>query len=135
ITASDVTVAPGGTGTMDFTITSNSNDTLSQFGLELNISLVGATTSLLQFTSSQPDPYGNSNYEFSGESSQSDLGLPLWGVPYSTNYPLDTIVGGDSDDGSTLGYVTIPGTAGGAYSYLGTVQFQSAPGATQGDQF
>ncbi len=135
ITAGDVTVTPGGIGTMDFTVTSDSNDTLSAFSLGLNITVVGGTSSLLPFTTAQPVPYGNPNYVFSGESINSDLSLPSWSLPYQTNYPSDTIVGGDSDDGSTLGYVTIPSTAGGAYSYLGTVQFQAAATAPLGDQF
>ena len=137
IALSDVTLAPGGTGTMDITVTSNNSDTLSAFGLELLITPVGNPTSLLQFTTAQLDPYGNPNYVFAGESLGSDLGVPFWGPPSAsgTHYPYDTISGGDSDDGSTLGYVTVPPNAGGAYSYLATVQFQAPQGATLGDTF
>ncbi|MGO8747149.1 MAG: PEP-CTERM sorting domain-containing protein [Thermoguttaceae bacterium] len=138
ITASDVDLAPGGTGTMDFTITSDPGgtlDTLSDFGLELLITPAPTSTSLLQFTTAQSNPYGNPNYVFAGESFGSDLDLAFWSKPSKTNYPADTIYGGDLDDGLTLGYVTIPSTAGGLYSYLATVQFQAPQGANVGDQF
>ncbi len=111
ITASDVDLAPGGTGTMDFTITSDPGgtlDTLSDFGLELLITPAPTSTSLLQFTTAQSNPYGNPNYVFAGESFGSDLDLAFWSKPSKTNYPADTIYGGDLDDGLTLGYVTIP---------------------------
>jgi hypothetical protein len=120
---------------MDITVTSNSSDTLSAFDLELLITPVGHPTSLLQFTTAQLDPYGNPNYVFAGQSLNSDLLLPFWGLPYSTSFPNDTISGGDSNDGSGLGYVTIPPNAGGAYSYLATVQFQAPLGAPLGDKF
>ena len=66
ISLSNVSLAPGGTGTMDITVTSKSSDTLSAFGLELLITPVGHPTSLVQFTTAQLDPYGNSNYVFAG---------------------------------------------------------------------
>jgi hypothetical protein len=135
ISLSTPNVAPGGTGMMDIAVTSSSGDTLSAFGLELLITPVGNPTSLLQFTTAQIDPYSNSTYVFAGQSFNSDLSLPFWGLPLSTNYPKDTIFGGDSNDGSTLGYVTIPPTAGAANSYLASVQFQAPIGATLGDQF
>jgi len=130
ITASDVMLAPGGTGTMDFSIASNSNDTLSQFGLGLNITPVGSATSLLQFTSSQTDPYSNPNYVFSGNSFGSDFNTPFWFPPTTTTTANDTISGADSDDNAFLNYPSITGSL-----YLATVQFQAAPGATVGDQF
>ena len=133
ITLDDVTVAPGGMGTMDITVTSDSSDTLSAFGLELQITPVSAA-SVLQFTTSQPDPYGNSNYVFYNESFNADNGsIPFWNVS-SPPSPFLTILGGDSDD-SNQGYVSIPSTPGGSRTYLATVQFQAPQGATQGDTF
>ena len=126
---SPVLLAAGGTGTLDFTIASTSNDTLSSFGLELQITPVGTPTSLLQFTSTQSDPYSNLNYVFYGESTNQDLNLPFWGPATQTIYISDTITGGDSDDGSDAGFVTIPATPTGAHSYLATVQFQGAAGS------
>ncbi len=127
IALDNVTVAPGGTGTMDITVTSNSSDTLSAFNLELLIAPSNGATSLLQFTSNQPDFTGNPNYVFVGESA---LGPAFWSTPpTTTNYLYDTISGGDSANG-VPSYVTITGT-----SLLATVQFQAAPGATLGDQF
>jgi hypothetical protein len=139
ITVDNGTVAPGGTGTVDITVTSNMSDTLSSFGLELLITLQPGTTSLLQFTLTQPDPFGNPNYVFYGASSKSDLAIPFWGPPFQsspiTGYPNDSITGGDSDDGSGLGYVTIGSSVGQPNTFLASVQFQAAPGATPGDQF
>jgi hypothetical protein len=52
ITLDDVTVAPGGTGTMDIAVTSDSvpGDTLSLFSLTLQITQMPGTTSFLTFT-------------------------------------------------------------------------------------
>ncbi len=142
IALGNVSLAPGGTGMIDISIFYNNNpissdnsDSLSGFGLELLVAQDIGATSFLQFTASQADPYGNSDYVFAGESFKSDLGLPLWGQPSSTNYPFDTLIGGDSDDGSTLGYVTIPTGPVGPHSYLATVAFQAPPGASQDDRF
>jgi len=128
ISVGSSTVAPDGIGTVDITITPNHGHTLSDFGLELQITPVGAT-SFLQFTSSQPDPYGNSNYVFYNQSLKQLLDLPFWSVPSSPPSPLVSITGGDS---SSLGYVFIPK---GSTEYLATVQFEAAPGATVGDKF
>ena len=134
VSLSNVNLTPGSTGIMDITVTSNNNDTLSAFGLELQILPVGTPTSVLQFTTSQPDPYGNSNYVFRNESFNSDNGLPLWAVPATPPSPFVSILGGDLDD-STQGYVSIPSTAPGPHTYLASVQFQAPEGATLGDQF
>ena len=134
LAASDATVAPGGLGTIDFTVTSTGNDGLSSFGLELNIATSGPSLGL-QFTPAQPDPFGDALYVFHGESSGSDLAIPFWSAPYQTHAPNDTILGGDQDDGSGLGYVAIPGTAGAPRTYLGSVQFRVPAGAIPGDQF
>ncbi len=132
ISLSNVSLAPGGIGTMDITVTSNSGDLLSGFGLGLLITPVGHPTSLLQFTTAQLDPYGNPNYVFAGESLGSDLGVPFWGLPSSTSYTYDTISGGDLADPSVgPGYVVIPSTS----TLLAEVQFQAPQGATLGDQF
>jgi hypothetical protein len=119
--------------TMDITLTSSSSFTLSQFGLELLITQTGASGGTLQFSSSQPDPYSNSNYVFSGQSFGSDNGLPFWDSPTPTSTPND-IIGGDAQ--STFytippGYVTI---AGGVTEYLATVQFY-VPSDTQLNSF
>lgn len=135
IVASNLTLAPGGVGTMNFTVTSNSGDQLMDFGLGLQIKKVGSPTSLIQFTSSQPDPYGNANYVFAGESSGADASLPFWGAPQEKAFPSDMITGGDTDDGSTAGYVTIPSTPGGLHTFLASVQFSAPKGATAGDRF
>jgi hypothetical protein len=137
ITASPIGLQPGGIGTINLSITSNSGDTLSQFGLELVITPLPGTTSQLQFTTTQSDPYGNPNYVFSGESIGADLPSPFWSLPLTHTYASDSIIGGDMDDGTgpTSGYVTIPGTAGEAHTYLATVQFQVPTTAALGDQF
>jgi hypothetical protein len=134
---SPVNIAPGGTGTMNFLITSNSGDTLSQFTFELLITPNVGTTSQLQFTNSQSDPYTSSMYVFHGESLGADVSTPFWSLPLTTNYAGDSILGGDVDDGTgpTPGFVTIPSAAGGAHSYLGTVQFQAPSTAVLGDTF
>lgn len=136
IALSNVTLAPGGIGTMNFTVTSGRSDQLMDFGLGLQITKVGSPTSLIQFTTSQPDPYGNANYVFAGESFNADQipSLPFWGTPKTTSFISDTIPGGDSDD-STQGYVTIPSTSGGLHTFLASVQFSAPKGATAGDTF
>src|SRR5436190_1267122 len=97
ITASPnpVTLGAGDIGTMDFLISSTGNDTLSEFGLKLQITPIGTPTSLLQFTAVQSDPYGNGNYVFAGESTNEDFSLPFWGPAGQTIYMSDTILGGD----------------------------------------
>ncbi len=138
VNVGSTTIAPGSTGTVDITVTSTTGaDTLSAFGLELQITGVGTPAALLQFSMDQPTPYGNVNYVFFGQSSNNDFGLPLWSPPFTTNYNNDTITGGDSNDGngSTPGYVTIPSSAGGAYTYLASVQFFLPVGGTSGDQY
>lgn len=134
IVASNVTLAPGGVGTMDFTVTSDSGDQLTDFGLGLVITKVGSPTSMIQFTSSQPDPYGNTNYVFFDESAGQDTSIPFWGSPKNSN---STITGGDTDDGNgkTPSYVTIPSTSGSAHTFLASVQFSAPLGATDGDSF
>ena len=120
---------------MDIGVTSTTGDTLSSLNLELLITPVAGATSLLPFTSSSPDPYSNPNYVFSGVSFSSDFGLPFWGPTTGTHYPNDTITGGDSDDGTGAGYVTIGRSLGALNTFVAAVQFQAPGGATPGDQF
>jgi len=134
ITLDDVTVAPGGTGTMDIAVTSDSvpGDTLSLFSLTLQITQMPGTTSFLTFTGGV-DPYDNPNYVFSGESFNVNSGSPFWSLPYTTIYTYDSISGGDA--ANPLGaFVIIPSTVGEPNSLLATVQFQ-ALGTSPGDQF
>ncbi len=136
ISAADVTLNPGDTGTMDFLITSNAGDTLADFGLQLQIVPIGSPTALLQFTPGQSDPYGNPNYVFYQESSNQDnvpTSIPFFGAPTPTVYANDTISGGDSDD-SVTGFVPLPATSGGPFSYLATVSFQ-VPSTASGDSY
>jgi hypothetical protein len=127
ISAADVNLLPGQTATMDFTVTSDSAYTLTDFGLEVAISPIGSPTAALQFTTSQPDPFGNANYVFFGQSSDQMLGLPFWGVPTGT--PPNDVTGGDASSvgGTSIGASTV--------SYLVSVQFFVPVGATPGDQF
>ena len=128
----DVTIPSSTTpGTLDFDITSNDSATLSYFGLGLTISPTGTSTSSAYFSTTQSDPYTNANYVFSGQSENSDLSLPFWTTtPSGALFPT-SILGGDSNDGSGLGYVTLSSTA----AYLGTVQFQVPSGADPNQVF
>jgi hypothetical protein len=126
ITGSDAVVGPGGTGTVDFTITSTNPtvDNLAAFNLELLITPT-AGTSFLQFTTSQPDFSTVSSYVFVGNSG---VGAAFWGAPFSTNTANDTIAGGDFTlDGS--------GVPIGQSYLLARVQFQADPHASNGDTF
>jgi hypothetical protein len=126
ITGGDATVAAGGTGTVDFTITSTNPtvDNLAAFSLELLITPT-AGTSFLQFTTSQPDFSTDSSYLFVGNSG---AGAGFWGTPLSTNTANDTIAGGDfTADGS--------GVLIGQSYLLARVQFQADPHASNGDTF
>ena len=116
----DVTIPASGTGTLDFTITSNDNATLSAFGLGLTIS--STSPWIPYFWTNQPTPYDDPDYVFAGESASSPL--PFWYTyPTGDLYP-STVNGGDFD-ASSLGYVTI------STQYdLATVTFQVAPAAT-----
>jgi hypothetical protein len=115
ITGSSTTITPGGTGTVDFTITSNNvnGDKLGSFQIQL---LASETFSPapgdglnLQFTTSQPTVYNQSNYVFSGNSGFKDSSTPFWGTPFTTNTANDTIVGGDFNDSGTGYTLILPG--------------------------
>ncbi len=136
ISGSSVQLNSGQTGTMDFNIRSTTGtDQLQSFNVELLITRVGGTTSLLQFTDTQPDPYGNGNYVFAGDSFGGINGVPFWGAPSATgtNYPKDTISGGDMTNSGTA--VTVPTASFGPGTYLTTVQFQAPLNASPGDTF
>jgi hypothetical protein len=132
VSLQDVSLAPGGIGTMNIYASSTSGDTLSQFGLELLITPV-SSPSFLYFSSGMDQPtadFGNPSpgYVFEGQSSSMDIPLPFWGGPFDpgTNYPNDTIAGGDSADANAgSGYVTLTGTY-----LLATVQFDAPVGAS-----
>ena len=132
ITATDANVTPGGTGTMDFSISSTSltGDMLQFIQLELQITQVSGT-SLLQFSpgADQPVPYNSSSYVFYQNSSDASFSLPFWGNPTTTTAANDTISGGDI----ALSPVTLSTTSGSFL--LATVQFQAQATATFGDTF
>jgi hypothetical protein len=128
----DVNLAPGGTGTMNITISSSSLVTLSSFGLELAITPIGTPTSVLQFgaSASQPNPYLSTNYVFYGQSFNQQFATPFWSVPGMN--PMLTAIGGDTQYSmGNFGYVSIGTTP----ELLATVQFNSPAGASLGDQF
>jgi len=138
---SDLTLAPGGTGTIDITLTTDHPHTLMDFGLELQITPVlqgmppMPPSALLQFSpgADQPTPpFGASSYVFAGQSSDADGPSPFWSDPFLTNYQNDTILGGDAADPSKgPGYVPLSTTS----TYLlATVQFFD-PGGNTGDTF
>ncbi len=126
ITGGNTTVAAGGTGTVDFTITSDNPtvDNLAIFNMELLIT-TKTGTSFLQFTASTPDFSGDSSYVFLGNSG---AGAGFWAPPSSTSTSNDTIAGGDfTNDGS--------GVLIGQSYLLARVQFQADPNASNGDSF
>jgi hypothetical protein len=110
ITIGDLTLAPGGAGTIDVTITSDATpvDTLDSFGFEFRITGTGPTR--LEFTATQPDPFAltNPDYVFLGSSSDQQNGLTLGSVS-TTTVPNDTYIGGDQT-----------GVGGSAVSIVGT---------------
>jgi hypothetical protein len=129
----DVTIPSSGTGTLDFTITSNDSSTLSSFGLDLTISPTPSATSLAAFTPDQTDPYTSPGYVFAGQSSGADSGVPFWSPPFQTTTPNDSIFGGDSADPTVgSGFVTLSSTTP---SFLATVQFQVPAGSAPGQMF
>jgi hypothetical protein len=139
ITLDNVTIAPGGNGSMNISVTSNDGDTLSSFGLELQIIPQGMPSALLQFSMSQADPYGNPNYVFYGQSSNaSQMPVsPFWSTPSDTQYPGDTITGGDGQVNylnNPPGYVTLGSMIGTPFTYLAAVQFFD-PGGMPGETF
>jgi hypothetical protein len=114
----DVTIPASGTGTLDFTITSSDNATLSMFDLGLTISSTSHGTPY--FSTTQTDPYSNPNYVFA-------TGSVLDPIPFWTTYPpgYDFPASMSGGDASSLGSVTLSSTP----SYLATAQFQVAPAA------
>ena len=138
IVGGNASVSPGGTGSIDFTISSTTGlDQLSSFGVELQITpLTGNSLTVAIHSPPSPDPYFcRSNYVFAGQSLGQNLAIPFWGPPSSTTTNNDTITGGDMIDPSVnpSGFVTIPATPGNFL--LTSVQFQAANGASLGDAF
>jgi hypothetical protein len=125
-------VAPGGTATVDFTITSDSSsgDLLNLFNIELQIS-VNSGTSFLQFAGSQADfsaSSGAAPYVFLGNSGS---GAAFWGAPNSVNTANDTIAGGDfTGDASDVLL-----TSSSPPLLLAQIQVQADPHAAPGDSF
>jgi len=134
ITASNLSVLPGGTGIMNFYISSDSGDTLSDFTLQLLASPIAGPEGVLEFTVSQTDyPYSDPNYVFYGESDNDYYGPgPFWSAPSPSaiDNPAGMILGGDSDD-SDLGYITLSSTP----MLLATVQVYLQPTVLNGEQY
>jgi hypothetical protein len=108
ISVSSLSLAPGGTGTLNVNIdsTAPSGNDLDTFGFEFQITTSRPT--LLEFTSAQPNPYSDSAYVFFGNSL--DQGPPLFplGIVSSVGGQSNTYTG---DDGTVTGSVHIGGTA------------------------
>jgi hypothetical protein len=132
ITGGNATVAAGGVGSVDFMISSSGTTSynLATFGLQVQVTPVAPTSSFLQFSSSQPDPFTDSRYVFTHNSFDQDFGLPFWGSPSSTVTFHDTVAGGDGTD--TTPYVKVTPTSN---FLLATVQFEAPAGASAGDSF
>jgi hypothetical protein len=91
ISVSSLTLAPGGTGTLDVNIdsTAPSGNNLDSFGFEFQITTSRPT--LLEFVSSQPNPYSNSSYVFFNNSlSAGPPPFPLGTVSSSGASPIPT---------------------------------------------
>jgi hypothetical protein len=94
ISGTDTTVAVGGYADVNFYVSSDANDTLSSFQLQLLIS--GLSVGSLPFANTQPDAFLNDpQYVFFNNSSVVAYSAPFWGGPSSTFYDRDTITGGD----------------------------------------
>ena len=138
ITGTSAQVYSGGTGTVDFFLTSDGPTyNLASFNLQLQINRISAG-SFLQFTTSQTDPYSLPNYVFSGNSFGQNNLPPgtFWSSPFTSfptnpnGTPNDSISAGDSTNNGNNITVT-PSN----HFLLGEVQFQAAPGAAPGDSF
>jgi hypothetical protein len=141
ITATNVTISGGGIGYMDFTVSSTDGDTLSAFGLTLQITPVNPANAGddLQFTTSQPNawdptPYPNSSftgsdYVFAGVSGVQSLGQTYWALPSQTGASPPYLSITSNADYDSSGSVQLTST-----SYLGSVEFQAAAVSSQ-EQF
>lgn len=135
ITADNVSMRPGDTATMNFYISgSPSNDTLSYYFLDLQITPLASAPQTLSFLSGadQPSPYGT-NYVFYQQSGDEEFSQPYWSNPSLTVYPNDTINGGDLNF-SAQGYTDLPQSGSGSL-LLTSVKFVAQPGTPIGSQF
>jgi hypothetical protein len=107
ITIGNLTLAPGGTGTLNVNIdsTAPAGNNLDTFGFEFQITT--SSPRLLEFTSSQPNPYSNSAYVFFGNSLNQGPPVFALGTVSSMGAPSNTYTGGD---GTVTGSVHIGAT-------------------------
>ena len=108
VSIGDLTLAPGGVGTTDVTVSSSDGTpvNLDSFGFNFQITNVSGQ-GRLEFTPAQTDPFSNSNYVFylnSGDNTppeQTALGTVL----DHSNVPNDTYIGSDfTNDGSNANF-------------------------------
>jgi hypothetical protein len=132
ITGDNTTVAPNGTGTASFFLTSNGGDyNLSTVSLQLVVSVVSGS-STLQFTDANTSftSFTNQpNYVFFGDSFVQMNSSNYWNSP--SNTPNGSIFGGDfTNDGHDI--TVTPSTPP---LLLAEVQYMSVLGASPGDSF
>ena len=131
VTGNNANVTAGSTATVTFAISDTSAEQLAGFQLQLQLTTTPSNAGVLQFSSlsAQPDPFGNSNYVFYGNSfDQSPPPSAFWDSVTSTviGGPLDIATGGDlANTGST----SFPGNF-----ILATVQVD-ATNAVVGDTY
>jgi hypothetical protein len=110
VSIGNLTVAPGGVGTTDVTVSSSDGHpvSLELFGFDLRISKVSGP-GRLEFTPTQTDPFSSSNYVFYHDSADNTPpGQTTLGTVSTTSAPHDTYIGSDiTNDGSNIS-VTSP---------------------------
>ncbi len=129
VSGTDQNVAVGGTADISFFVSSISGDSLASFGLQLQITGV---TGELQFSASQPvSQLSDPNYVFYNNSLAASV-PPFWNPSFASDYPNDTITGGDTYTGSSGAATLTPLT-----SYLlATVTVYANPSlVAAGDSF
>jgi hypothetical protein len=99
VSVGSTSIAPGGAGTVDVMVRSDSpaGDNLSDYGFRFLITANAGDVGRLEFTSSQPQPFSNSNYVFFGDSAVAPGPL---GTVSSLSVPNDSYVGGDATNDS-----------------------------------
>jgi hypothetical protein len=137
-----VSVSPGDTPTLDIKVSSSSSYTLSQFGLELQITMAPSAdlffTPTATGTPNDMYPSTRSDYVFAGSSSLNSgtpplfIGTPFWLFLTPPVTPNDAI-GGDTATDSMGGasYVTLSGSS----AFLASMTLTAAAGATSNEQF
>ena len=95
ISVDSLTLAPGGTGTLDVNINSTNplGDNLDTFGFEFQITTSRPT--VLEFVSTQPNPYSNSSYVFFNNSLNQGPPVFALGTVSSVGAQSNTYIGGD----------------------------------------